>query len=75
MIDGMSRVARSQRAVLFRLGIAVLVLTFIALTAIAAATGHPAEAVFLGVLASVTVIALLWAERFLSRWVRRRDAM
>ena len=58
---------------LFKLGMALLVLTLAGLTALAAGTGHPLDAVVIGLLGAVVIAAVLGGKRFLSQWVRRRD--
>lgn len=60
---------------LFRLGVALLVVVFVALTIVAAARSDLADAVVIGGLGAITIAAVLWSERFLSRWVRRRDVV
>jgi hypothetical protein len=56
---------------MWTLGIAVLAIALVALTVLAALTGHPTDAVVLALAGVVVLVAIFSGRRFISRWVSR----
>jgi hypothetical protein len=56
----------------YRLGVALLAVVFVALAIVAAAIGHPGDAVFFAIAGVIVVSAAVICRRFLVRWIGRR---
>jgi hypothetical protein len=68
----MSSGAPERTPTSFWLGVALLAATFVALSILAAATEHGADAIFFVVFGVAAIVGLVWSRRYVTRWTRRR---
>jgi hypothetical protein len=70
--QAMSSGARERTPTSFRLGVALLAATCVALSILAAATDHAADAIFFVFFGVAAVVGLVCSRRYLTRWTGRR---